>query len=739
MPGADADHAIMQEFLAECGELLESLEGDLIDLESGRADAGLINKIFRALHTIKGSASFLALAETVEITHAAESALNAVRSGITRIDRSFMDMLLRAVDAVRHQMNDIRHGATRPTRADPALVASLCEIGGVPPPPTRPGDGTKPVELDTGRAELLTPFIADLEAQMNRLGELIKALFDEQNRDSTAAEIQRLGDDLETTIDFFGFDSMNTLARSFVESAACAARAESVEFDQLLPRMRAVLALLSRQKEGLIRGTLYEPDSGRLIERLRKLAETGRADDEWRLPSDADELTVLRFDGVLDLNPAEAPDTAHPLPEPADSTATDHGVTPATAPRALHAEQTLRVEVKRLESLMNLAAELTAHTSHVRGLTRRASSGVSPHLAEALEHATSGLERLSGEVRSAIMQTRMQPLDTLFVRATRLIRDLASKTGKRLRLDIVGGRTEADKQVLEELADPLIHILRNSADHGIETPSERAAAGKPETGTITISATNPGSHVEIVITDDGRGLNRQRIAAKAAERGLATTEALGAMTDAEVFAFIFTPGFSTAESVSDLSGRGVGMDVVRTNIERLNGSIGVVSTPGEGTSFRITIPTTLTLMPALIVRVAGEPYAFPLAEVHEIIRPEPDELSAIRADRALDFGGENIPLLDAAECFDTPPEADDPALALVLDSGGRRTALLISGVIGREEVIVRPLESLGLAGPFIGATIRTEGEICLILDAAELTRSATHRNACRRSETWTRD
>ncbi len=739
MAGISIDPEIMQEFITECGELLESLEGDLIELESRSTDGELINKVFRALHTIKGSASFLALTELVEIAHAAETALNAARNGEAVVDRRLMDLLLRAVDIIKQQMKEIESGKASLTKAAPDLVSSLAAIGEKGPQadapaaaqPTPNAAGKRPLTLDPGKSDLLGPFVQDLEDQLDRLGDQIDLLLDEQSRATVADEIESLGRGLSATIDFFEFDSMLGLAKSLIETATLASKAESVEFDQLLPRMRAVLSLLNAQKDGIGEGVLIEPPSQTLVDRLRSLAETGRADPAWRLPDDADAEAVLRFDGVLaDEGLAEDPG-AGPRADTAstEGVAQDAGAAQAEkqGSRPPLVEKTLRVEVGRLESLMNLVGELVLQKNRICELTRRVDLGSesAQDLAEPLTLAGAGLDRITGEIQVAVMRTRMQPMEKLFGRYPRLIRDLSTKTGKKLNLRIEGGETEVDKQVIEELGDPLVHLLRNSADHGIEMPADRLAAGKPETGTIILRASHQGNHAVISIADDGKGLDRDRLGRKAVERGLTTEAELATLSDADVFRFIFAPGFSTADAVSDLSGRGVGMDVVRTNIERLKGSVDVHSVRGQGTTLVITIPLTVAIMPAMMVKVVNEIYAIPLSNITEIVRPAPADLATIVKERVIRLRGSVLPLMDATERFGVPRrDGAESRLAVVLNGEEKSVGMLVTEVIGQQEIVIKPLDGLERTGPFSGATVRNDGGVSLIIDVAELIRES---------------
>jgi two-component system chemotaxis sensor kinase CheA len=578
MPGIDFDPEILQEFLTESGELLDSLETDLVELEENNTDTELINKAFRALHTIKGSASFLALTELVSIAHAAETALNAARSGDVVIDETLMDMLLRAVDQVKQHMEEIESGSNSLTTPDPALVESLTAIGEGRPlrddeivaePADSADDNTedsdgdsrvRKLELDGAKADLLDHFVADLDEQLNKLGEQIELLSDADARPGIPQDLEEIGSDLHATIDFFEVETMGTLSNAIIEAAMTVAQTEGVAFDQVLPRLRALLGIVVTLKDGLARGELIDPEHGNLVAHLRAVIETGSADDAWKLPEGADAETAMRIDNALatvqeiqaeadaalnnnePADPEASSDPATPpaeiIPEPADSAGTK--TAPEAAPvaennpaggeptavksksRAAPIEKTLRVEVSRLESLMNLVGELVLQKNRICELSRTVGSeaGVPDELSEPLELAGAGLDRLTSEIQVAVMRTRMQPLDKLFGKYPRLIRDLSKKTGKQLELKIVGGETEVDKQVIEELGDPLVHLLRNSADHGIEMPADRVAAGKTAEGTITLKAAHQGNHAVISITDDGKGLSRDVIGGKAVEKGL---------------------------------------------------------------------------------------------------------------------------------------------------------------------------------------------------------------------------
>jgi two-component system chemotaxis sensor kinase CheA len=478
-----------------------------------------------------------------------------------------------------------------------------------------------------------------------------------------------------------------------------------------------------------------------LLERLRDAAGGGELPAEGVLPPDADAETALRADGVRGASArtlVTAEGVAEAMP-PAKGPSTEAGVasTPVAKDEAMPAKRptsdsTIRVEVGRLEALMNLVGELVLEKNRIGAIARKLAHAIgSTHheLSEQAALAAGGLDRIAADIQTAVMRTRLQPLDKLFGKYPRLIRDLAGKTGKKIELVIEGGETEVDRSVIEELGDPLVHLLRNAADHGLELPDERVKRGKNPTGTITLRASHQGSHVKIEVADDGRGLSRERIVAKAVERGLVSAEMAATMDDRAIYPFIFEPGFSTAEKVSDLSGRGVGMDVVRTNIARIKGAIDLSSTPGLGTTVSITIPLTLAILPAMMVEVKGEVYAIPLDHVVEIVKPSKEQVSTIGSTPVLRLRDAVLPLVSAVEAFGLPQEeGDDLPFAVILDMNQRRAGLRVGSLIGQHDIVIKPLDGVSRDGtsepnPVSGATVRDDGGVSLIVDVASLLRS----------------
>jgi two-component system chemotaxis sensor kinase CheA len=752
--GHGFDQEIVQDFLTESGELIDQLEGDLVVLEASPRDPELLNKVFRALHTIKGSASFLQLTNLVRIAHAAESALNAARNSVVTVDSAMMNLLLETVDIIKTQMQQLGSGQDlAEPRAE--LVAMLTAIGegkqissagphasaanaapaakqetNAKPTENAPthGPSVKKLVLGPGKADLLEYLVADLDETMNKVQASLNQLAGSENAKGGAVQLAETCEQLSRCVEFFEFAQMGELAGAMASAAAKLSQDEGLVAG-VLPQLKSLCALVTTQAEGLKTGEVRELAAddvlGNLGSALAGMAVTSAAPLAPTMPP---AVTISSTDTPLAAEPtdreatnnAAKSDQAKSVDKAADKGGEKHG--------AAGGENTIRVEVGRLEALMNLVGELVLQKNRITALTRKAAGvrEMEAELAEAMGLAAGSLDRVTSDIQTAVMRTRMQPLDKLFGRYPRLIRDLASKTGKQIQLVIEGGDTEVDKSVIEELGDPLVHLIRNSADHGLEGPEERTKAGKNALGTITLRASHEGSHVRVLVMDDGRGLARERIAKKAVERGLATQEQISAMSDREVFNFIFEAGFSTAEKVSDLSGRGVGMDVVRTNIQKLKGSIELSSQAGNGTTVAITIPLTVAILQAMMVGVGPEIYAVPLTSILEIVRPQADQVSSIGGHQVMRLRDSVLPLVSSAELFEQPTDQrSEQPFAVVLQSGQKQVGLMVSRLIGQQEVVIKPLdEGERTARAVSGATVRDDGGVSLIVDVEQLVRMA---------------
>ncbi|MGH8040072.1 MAG: chemotaxis protein CheA [Stenotrophomonas sp.] len=426
-------------------------------------------------------------------------------------------------------------------------------------------------------------------------------------------------------------------------------------------------------------------------------------------------------DCELDIRPAAPPSLATSAPTPAAATVAAP-VAPATAAApaaaAQEAETSIRVAVEKVDALINLVGELVI----TQAMLKQVSHALDPVHAEQLFAGLDLLERNTRDLQEAVIGVRMLPVDAVFRRFPRLVRDLSSRLGKQVRLRTIGEGTELDKGLIEKIADPLVHLVRNSIDHGLEMPDVRRDAGKDETGTITLAASHQGGHIVIEVSDDGRGLNRDKILSKAVERGLSVPDN---PTDAQVWDLIFQPGFSTADAVTDLSGRGVGMDVVRRNIQALGGEVQLESKAGNGTRVLIRLPLTLAILDGMTVSVAGETVILPLAYVLEALQPQAEDVRSMAGEgRVLRVRGEYLPILSLSEYYGFGRRTNDDSLVVVVEGDGQKIALEVDELVGQQQVVVKNIENnyRRISG-VSGATILGDGRVALIVDIGGLVRS----------------
>jgi len=787
---SDFDASLMQDFLTESGELIEQLDADLVKLEyADRGEQGdLLNASFRALHTIKGAASFLGLQSVIRFAHIAEDTLNHLRKGDVSMTAEVMDALLQSADVVRGQIEQLSSGLDA-AEAPPELVAQLEAIiarkdaaaeqtqaqtdddagdtadqptAEAPPAAADPepaadedaaaeDDGLpgSPLQLPAQKQDLLEFMVADMRDYAGQLDEVIEQLGNDATREEAAHQLAEIADNLSKTADFFELDALNNAIKLLTTIAGTIADAPHSVLGEQVARVGAVKWLIDEQTTWLEKDRALKWDLDTLTQRIQTLGNHEDLPEALRGVHGNDPVKVLELDAVIPPQaepaasgttedaPAPTPDAApspqdntpnantEPNTDPpsnADAERSEASGTPAKSQGAV--EQTIRVEVGRLESLLNLVGQLVLNKNRVLAQTRSLEDlDIEQEKVESFNAAASELDRLTGELQVSVMRTRMQPLAKLFDRYPRVIRDLARQTGKQIDLELVGKETEVDKTVLESLSDPLVHILRNSADHGIEMPEDRKEAGKNPKGHIRLQASHQGSHVRVAIIDDGKGLDRAVIGTKAVEKGITTPDQLEKLDDSDVFRFIFEAGFSTAAQVSDLSGRGVGMDVVRTNINKLNGTINVSSVKGKGTTIEILIPLTVAIMPAMVVEIGAHLYSIPLQSIEEIVRPEACGESTIRGQRMMRLRDTVLPLVDMRERLNELGTEGGGKFAVVVAVGGQRVGLCVDRLIGQQEIVIKPLDdSYTQGGPFSGATIREDGRVSLILDVVDLIR-----------------
>lgn len=767
------DPNLLQDFLTEAGELIEQLDSDLVKLEAEPTSQALLDGIFRALHTIKGAASFLDMPAVTTFAHAAEDALNRLRKGEVKVDAGVMDVMLRSVDILRGQLGELGNG-DKPSGGPEDLIHQLHEIAASIPASMRPpadvaampgSAAAKPVaapraapagpadlaavaskttlSLSPEKADVLAFMVSDLLDSVRQIEPAAIQIKAAATRPAAVAKLAELAESMQPTADYYGFAFLNRMISMIAAAGAALGSCADAPANEASVRLTALAKLASIYAEGLTQGQQFAWNIDTFESRFGDVC-CGQPLPEGVAGMHGDTVDgVLALDGVIEgvavaafaSVPGETvPTTCEPsvptIAEPADrAEQPEKAAGEETGEKkeggAAHAEQTVRVEVARLETLLNLVGEMVLTKNQILGQTRVLREHDLPHdVMESFASVVSDLDRLTAELQVGVMRTRMQPLGKLFGRYPRIIRDLARKTGKSVTIEIGGGDTEVDKSVLELLGDPLVHMLRNSVDHGLEGPEGRAAAGKPATGTILLSAEHRGGHVCVQIKDDGRGIDREKVAGKAIEKGLVSAETAAQMSDSDVFKFIFAAGLSTADKVSDLSGRGVGMDVVQTNITKLGGTINVASVKGKGTTIEINIPLTVAIMRAMMVGVGAHEYAVPVMSIHEIVKPENSAIHSIAGRPVMRLRENVLPLVDLRDTLAEPKESGS-GFSVVVGVGAERAGLVVDRLVGQSEVVIKPLDDgYTQGGPFSGATIREDGNVSLILDVVKLVRTA---------------
>ena len=759
---------LMQDFLTETAELIEQLDADLVKLEDIADEAvacDLLNSVFRALHTVKGAAGFLGLTTVTAFAHVAEDALNRLRKGEVSVTPSIMDSLLKCVDVLRSMVD----GLSTTGQADSCpedLLQSLRSIGSqasqvaAAAAPAQAATSTQPTEsapqghitsralvLPSQKQDLVSFMIDDLREAGSQIDQCLEKISHEVSRQDGCADLAELAQGLSRTIDFFEIDDFTPMMAAFTALVARIAEEKDKDQTELVIRLQAVRALLEKQAQSLSQSQVLSWPSATFIERVEQLIEGKPLGAGIAGAHGGDVQKLLALDGLTEpiaeavaakaeadaiTEPVEAQVIADAGDEAADDRRksdrrTGEDRREVAVGKGNAAEATIRVEVGRLETLLNLVGQMVLTKNRTLAMNRKLRDHDLPQeLTEDMAATAGDLDRLTSELQMAVMRTRMQPLAKVFDRYPRVIRDMARMTGKQIHLEVVGKDTEVDKSVLELLADPLVHILRNSADHGIEQPDVRKAAGKNECGTIQLIAEHQGSHVRIAIMDDGKGMDREVLGRKAVERGLVTAEALASMSDSDVFQFIFAPGFSTAEQVTDLSGRGVGMDVVRTNVAKMSGIVNVTSTKGRGSTIEILIPLTVAIMPAMIVGIGRQLYCLPLQSVVEIVRLGDGEVHQVGGQQVMRLRDKVLPLIDTRKRLGETSDKVQADFAVVVGVSGHRVALMVDWLIGQQEIVVKPLDDrYARGGPFSGATIREDGHVSLIVDLPQLVREAS--------------
>ncbi|MFK3816845.1 chemotaxis protein CheA [Pseudomonas sp. NPDC089407] len=733
-----ADEEILQDFLVEAGEILEQLSEQLVELESRPDDADLLNAIFRGFHTVKGGAGFLQLNELVECCHIAENVFDVLRKGERRVDAELMDVVLEALDTVNSMFGQVRERA-EVTPATPELLAALARLA-------EPGGAeaaAAPVPAPEPVAE--APVVAE-----------------EQHQDITDSEFEQLLDSLDAV-------KAQAAADEQMQGEVVSGAGDEItdaEFESLLDQLHGkgqfsaeVAAPVAAASAEPLSDEITDAEFESLLDQLHGKgtfqadalpAAKAPAPDVAELGASAsDEISEHEFEALLDQlhgkgkfggdaaaveapvaakvqAPAAAKADSQPVAKPVVAAAPAPASKPAAAPRApapaadkhavSEAETTVRVDTARLDEIMNMVGELVLVRNRLVRLGLNSGD-------EAMSKAVSNLDVVTADLQTAVMKTRMQPIKKVFGRFPRLVRDLARQLKKEINLELVGEETDLDKNLVEALADPLVHLVRNAVDHGIEMPDEREASGKARTGRVVLSAEQEGDHILLSISDDGKGMDPNILRAKAVEKGLMDKDAADRLSESDCYNLIFAPGFSTKTEISDVSGRGVGMDVVKTKISQLNGSINIFSAKGQGSKIVIKVPLTLAIMPTLMVMLGNQAFAFPLVNVNEIFHLDLSRTNVVDGQEVVIVRDKALPLFYLKRWLvqGQVHEEQHEGHVVILSVGTQRIGFVVDQLVGQEEVVIKPLGKMLQGTPGMsGATITGDGRIALILDVPSM-------------------
>lgn len=677
-------------FLEESREHLQNLNDGLLGLESNPEDTRLVNEIFRSAHTLKGMSATMGYSQIAELTHQMENVLQKFRNGEVKVNGKTIDTMFRCLDSLGTMVETIANGEEINIDTGP-LLSELQECDS--DEESSQSTNASPAEADGKAASDTQPEHNTINLELNEFEKNVVQEGQEQGYQTYHLLITvKENCVMKSARAFMVFKRLEELGE-IIKTSPSVTDIEDEKFDQSFE----VVFLTTTPQEELVKaiGAVSEIETPRLT--LVKLQEP------QRLPA------------------GQAQSSSGKQPEPPKSTqpskadASEGASRPA--PLKPRATATIRVDIDRLDKLMNLVGELVINKTRLAQIGRGSDN---PALSETVEQ----MDRVFIDLQNLVMKVRMVPIEQVFNRFPRMVRDLAKDLNKEIDLEIIGQETELDRTVIDEIGDPLVHLLRNSVDHGVETPQEREENGKPPMAVVKLSARHEGNHVIIEVSDDGKGIDPERIKEKAVEKGLILLSEAEAMDETDAVNLVFAAGFSTAEKVSDVSGRGVGLDAVRSKIEALSGECRIFSKPSIGTTFRIQLPLTLAIIQALLVRVSNETYAIPLSFIDETTSIFPSDIKQVQDQETMVLREHVLPLLRLETAVGLPARKWQPAdelLVVVVRRGGRALGLLVDELVGQQEVVIKSLGELvgGLQG-IGGATILGDGTVALILDISTL-------------------
>ena len=698
----------MDMFLDESHEHLQSLNDGLLGLEENAEDLSVLNEIFRNAHTLKGMSATMGYNKIAELTHEMEDVLDLLRKEQLKISEDIIDTLFKCVDSLEQMINNVANGDPEDLIDVSELVAKLSSISkpGSAPPPAAAAPAPAAAPAQAAAAPAAAPAAAipgiDLsETEKNVISEAQKGGMHGILLKVTLAESCLL----KSARSYMVMNALDELG----EVIKSIPPAEDLEQEKFERSFDVVLVTGSEEKA--------------VSDAVMSISEVEKA-----------ETSIIDLNAVAAPPPAPAAPApaAAPPPPPKPAAAPPQAAATAAKPAAAsakapakpaaagaqkksHGSQSVRVDIEKLDVLMNLMGELVINKVRLEqiGQTHRLSE-----LTETLEQ----MDRVTTDLQNIVMKVRMVPVSQVFNRFPRMVRDVTKELNKEINLTIEGEETELDRTVIDEIGDPIMHLLRNSLDHGVEMPDDREAKGKPRVGEVGLIARHEGNNVVIMVTDDGKGIDADVIRRKAVEKGLYSQEEVNKMDDADAVRIIFLPGFSTAEKISDISGRGVGMDVVRSKIESLSGHVDVETKVNEGSVFKIKLPLTLAIIQAMLVKVQEEMYAIPLASIDSTINIKPDDIKTVQNKEVIVLRGEIIPIIRMEQTLFVPHIKDpEEIFVVVVHAGEAKAGIVVDRLIGQQEIVIKALGNLFMGlKMFSGATVLGDGRVALILDVATM-------------------
>ncbi len=676
----------LEVFIDESKEHLQTCNEQLLELEKNPGDLSIINEIFRSAHTLKGMSATMGYEDLANLTHKMENVLDAMRNNKISVIAESLDVVFEAVDHLEAMVLSIASGGDG-KRDVAETVNKLLAIE----------KGESPGGSNRAKQEVSAAAMPDVENRGH------KSTYDEFEYTVLEQSKEQGFSSYEITV-YVREDCLLKVARVFMVFEVLEKMGEVIKSNPPSEQLEEEQFDLEFTVTFITKASVDE-----LQNKIMKISEIDKVSIQPLLLH-----KIKQKEQAMEVQPEpQAVQTAGAALEAPGKASIDssNGKKQANA-KVPNVSKTIRVNIERLDILMNLFEELVIDRGRLEQISKELDN-------QELHETVERMSRISGDLQAIILNMRMVPVETVFNRFPRMVRQLARDLNKKIHLEIIGAETELDRTVIDEIGDPLVHLLRNALDHGIETPEVRRASGKEEEGTVVLKAYHSGNHVFIEIEDDGAGISRERVLKKAIAKGVVSEQTGAALSDSQVYELIFASGFSTAEQISDVSGRGVGLDVVKNTIESLGGSVFIDSKQGEGSVFSIQLPLTLSIISVMLVEIQQEKFAIPLSSIIETAIVRKDEIMNAYNQRVIDFRGKVVPLLELSEIFDVPVYKEDGEYSsvVIVRKGDRMAGLVVDSFIGQQEIVLKSLGNyLTSVFAISGATILGDGQVALILD-----------------------